>query len=101
MENKCVLYGGQYTRALITEMIIAEGDIPYEHGEVDIVSKEQELADYLKICPTDMVPALITLSGKILYEVPAINLYIADTHQLTHVVPGVIVILIYPHGLNN
>lgn len=84
-----ILYGGPFTRAIITEMVMAEGDIAYELRPVDIVNNEHRSPEYLKINPSGWVPALITPEGERLYETPAINLYLAERHQLTDLAPAV------------
>lgn len=84
-----ILYGGDFTRALITEMVLAEGDIAYELRPVDIVGNEHRSPEYLAINPAGWVPALITPEGETLYETPAINLYLAERHGLTHLAPAV------------
>ena len=82
-----ILYGGDFTRALVTEMVMAEGGISYELREVDIVNDGHRTPEFLKINPAGWVPALITPEGEHLYETPAINLYLAERHALTHLVP--------------
>ncbi len=84
-----ILYGGPYTRALVTEMVMAEGDIPHEVRNVDILNGGHRTAEFLKINPAGWVPALITPEGEQLYETPAINLYLAERHALTQLVPSV------------
>ena len=84
-----ILYGGPYTRALIVEMVLAEGDIAYELRKVDIVKQEHRSAEFLAINPAGRVPALITPAGEVLYETPAICLHLAEHHQLTQLVPKV------------
>ena len=83
-----ILYGGGFTRALIVEMVLAEGGIPYELRNVDIVAHEHRKPEYLAINPFGWVPALITPEGRTLYETPAINLYLAERHELTHLAPA-------------
>ena len=83
-----ILYGGHFTRALITEMVMAEGGIPYELRNVDIVAQEHRRPEYLAINPAGWVPALVTPEGATLYETPAINLYLAERHGLTHLAPA-------------
>ena len=83
-----ILYGGGFTRALIVEMVLAEGGIPYELRNVDIVAHEHRKPEYLAINPFGWVPALITPEGRTLYETPAINLYLAEHHGLTHLAPA-------------
>ena len=82
-----VLYGGRFTRALIVEMVMAEGGIPYELRSVDIVAHEHREPAYLAVNPAGWVPALVTPAGETLYETPAINLYLAEHHRLTHLAP--------------
>lgn len=82
-----VLYGGPFTRALIVEMVLAEGDIPYELRAVDIVKLEHRAPAFLAVNPAGRVPVLVTPEGETLYETPAINLYLAERHSLAHLVP--------------
>ena len=84
-----ILYGGRFTRALITEMVMAEGGIPYEVRDVDIVAQEHRRPEYLAVNPSGWVPALVTPEGEILYETPAISLYLAERHRLTHLAPAI------------
>ena len=44
-----ILYGGRYTRALMTEMVLLEGEIPYELRAVDIVKHEHLQPEFLAI----------------------------------------------------
>lgn len=84
-----VLYGGRFTRALIVEMVMAEGDIQYELREVDIVRDEHRSPAFLAINPAGWVPAMITPDGETLYETPALGLYLAERHGLRHLAPGI------------
>ncbi|MCP5082417.1 MAG: glutathione S-transferase family protein [Alphaproteobacteria bacterium] len=84
-----ILYGGPFTRALITEMVMAEGDIAHELRPVDILNNGHRTPEFLKINPAGWVPALITPEGDHLFETPAINLYLAERHELTHLAPAV------------
>ena len=83
-----ILYGGKFTRALMTEMVLLEGAIPYELREVDIVKHEHLKPEFLAINPAGWVPALITPDGQTLYETPAINLFLAEHHHLTELAPA-------------
>ena len=85
----CVLYGDPFTRALIVEMVMAEGDIAYELRVVDIVNQEHRSPEFLAINPAGWVLVMITTEGQALYETPAINLYLAEHHGLTHLAPRV------------
>lgn len=84
-----VLYGGPFTRALIVEMVLAEGDIPYELRAVDIVKQEHRAPAFLAVNPAGRVPALVTPEGATLYETPAINLYLAERHGLAELAPSI------------
>jgi len=86
--SKYILYGGDSTRALITQMVMAEGGIDYELRKIDIYNDEHRSAAFLKINPAGLVPALVTPEGEALYETPAINLYLADRHGLHHLAPA-------------
>ena len=87
--NGYLLYGGRFPRALIVEMVMAEGDINYELREIDIVQKQHQSPEFLAINPSGWVPALITPEGQTLYETHAINLYLAEKHQLAQIAPGI------------
>ena len=82
-----ILYGGRFTRTLIVEMVMAEGGIDYELRQIDIVQQEHRSSEFLAINPAGKVPAMITPEGEILYETPAINLYLVERHRLTHLAP--------------
>ena len=82
-----ILYGGTFTRALMVEMVLAEGGIDYELRNVDIVNDEHRSAAFLAINPAGWVPALMTPEGETLYETPAINLYLAERHGLSQLAP--------------
>ena len=82
-----ILYGGRFTRALIVEMVMAEGGIDYELRQIDIVEQEHCTPEFLSINPAGKVPAMATPEGDILHETPAINLYLADRHRLTELAP--------------
>jgi len=84
-----ILYGGPFTRAQIVELVLAEGEIPYEIRSVDILAGEHRAPAYLAVNPAGWVPALITPDGVSLYETPAINLYLAERHELTELAPRV------------
>ncbi|MEP1209144.1 MAG: glutathione S-transferase family protein [Rhizobiaceae bacterium] len=82
------LYGGKFTRALMTEMVFAELGVPYELIAVDTMNAEHRSEAFLKINPAGWVPALKTPEGAVLYETPAINLYLAERHGLGELVPA-------------
>ena len=53
-----ILYGGRFTRVLIVEMVMAEGAIPYELRNIDIVAHQHRKPEYLAVNPAGWVPAL-------------------------------------------
>jgi glutathione S-transferase len=81
------LYGGKFTRAMIVQMVMAEGRIDYDYIEVDINNNEHQSAEFLALNPAGHVPVLIKPDGEALSETPAINLYLCDKHGLTDLVP--------------
>ena len=83
------LYGCRFTRMLIVQMVLAEGEIEYQLREVDIFKDEHRSPWFLKLNPAGYVPVLVKPDGEVLHETPAINLYLADHHQLTHLAPAV------------
>ena len=83
------LYGGRYTRAIIVQMVMAEGDIEYEYIELDLLKNEQRQPEFLALNPAGFIPILITPGDEIISETPAINLYLCEQHQLTELYPTV------------
>ena len=86
---RCILYGGGFTRALMVEIIVVQGDIDYELREIDIVQRQNQSSEFLAIDPSEWVPALITSEGQTVYEAHAINAYLAERCQLTQIAPGI------------
>ncbi|MDX1400705.1 MAG: glutathione S-transferase family protein [Kiloniellales bacterium] len=84
-----ILYGGKFTRAMLVEMVLSEGDLAYELREVDILKGGTRSSEILKINPRGLVPVLITPEGETLVETPAINLYLAERHKITTLVPEI------------
>ena len=82
-----ILYGGDFTRAMLVQWVLDEGKIEYEFRNVDILKDEHRSAEFLAINPAGLVPVLITPDGDALYEVAALMLYLADRHQLTDLAP--------------
>ena len=82
-----ILYGGKFTRSALVEQVMAECEAAYELRNVDTAKREQRSPEFLKINPAGWVPALITPEGSTLYETPAINLYLAERHEATHLAP--------------
>ena len=87
--NMYILYGGKFTRSGLVEQVMAECGVEFELREVDTSKGEQRSPDFLKINPAGWVPALVTEEGAILYETPAINLYLAEKHMPGDLAPVV------------
>jgi|TARA_B100001971_G_C17937853_1_gene406091 glutathione S-transferase len=49
--NMYILYGGCFTRTLMVEMVMVEGDISYELLAVDILKNEHRTPEFLSINP--------------------------------------------------
>ena len=81
------LYGGKYTRSGLVEQVLTECEVEFEQCEIDTAKGEQRSAEFLKINPAGWVPALATAEGAVLYETPAINLYLAEKHLPGELVP--------------
>jgi glutathione S-transferase len=84
-----ILYGGDFTRAVLVQWVLEEGRIEYELRKIDILKGEHRAPDFLAINPAGLVPVLITPEGEALYEVAALMIYLADRHQLTELAPAV------------
>ncbi len=82
-----VLYGGTFSRALGPQMVLEEGDIPYELRVVDMDNGEHRSEAFRKINPAGFTPALITPEGHVLHEAAGIMLYLAEHHDLGLVPP--------------
>ena len=82
------LYSGKYTRGILVEMVMAEGEIEFERVEIDILRGEEKKPEYLAINPAGWVPALVCPDGVVLTETPAINLYLGERHRITSLVPA-------------
>jgi glutathione S-transferase len=83
------LYSGKYTRGILVEMVMAEGEIEFERIEIDILRGEERESEYLAINSAGWVPALVCPNGAVLTETPAINLYLGERHGITSLVPAV------------
>ncbi len=83
-----ILYGGNVTRALGPQMVLAEGGLPYELRNVAIERQEHLNPEFRALNPAGFVPALVTPEGEVLHEAAAIMLYLADRHALTDLAPS-------------
>lgn len=76
------LYAATYSRSLMVEMVLAEGGIAYKTHDLDMAGREHRGEAYRAINPAGWIPALRTPAGEVLYETPAINLWLCETHGL-------------------
>jgi glutathione S-transferase len=72
----------------MVEMVMAVGGIPYRTVNLDMRGGEQHGEAYRALNPAGWIPALETPAGDVLYETPAINLWLCETHGLD-LVPAV------------
>lgn len=77
-----VLYGGDPTRSMMVEMVLAEGGIAYELRPIDIRAGAHRTPEFLAINPFGWVPVLVTPEGETIAETPAINLWLCERHGL-------------------
>ena len=84
-----ILYGGKFTRALIVQMVFAEGGIDYQLREIDTINNEHRTPEFLAINPAGHIPALVKPNGEVVFETHAINLFLIDQHKLLQLGPGV------------
>ncbi|MBT4888075.1 MAG: glutathione S-transferase [Rhodospirillales bacterium] len=82
------LYWSKRTRAASVHMLLEESGIPYQLHNVDIDKGDHRSPEYLKINPKGFVPTLVTDSGQILTETPAMLMHIADTNDTKGLVPA-------------
>lgn len=81
------LYGAPGSRHLMTEMVLAYGDLDYKIELIDMSAGEHRDPDFLAINPMGWVPALVCPDGEVLFETPAIAMTIAERHGLDLVPP--------------
>ena len=84
-----MVYGGRFTRTVCVEMVLEEGNLPYEVREIDILRGEHREPEFLSVNPAGYVPALVTPEGQVLHEAAAIMLYLADRHGLDQLAPRI------------
>ncbi len=78
--------GGIGSCSLAPHIALEEVGAAYKITRLDFSKDEQKKPEYLKINPKARVPALVTERG-ILTEVPAILLYIAQSHAKSNMAP--------------
>ena len=83
-----VLYGGDFTRAVLVQWVLEEGGLEYELRKIDVFKGEHRATEFLAINPAGLVPVMITPDGQALYETAALMVYLADRHGLTDLAPS-------------
>lgn len=87
--SRYILYGGPITRAIICEMVLIRAGLDYELRAIDLSGQEHLASSYRTINPAGLIPSLITPEGQVLYETPAINLYLTERHRIEALAPAV------------
>lgn len=84
-----ILYGGDFTRSVLVQWVLEEGDLDYEFRAIDILKGQHKTAAFLAINPAGLLPVLITPEGQPLFETAALMVYLADRHGLSDLAPPV------------
>ncbi|MEQ8651413.1 MAG: glutathione S-transferase family protein [Kiloniellales bacterium] len=88
MQGPYRLYGGAWSRASGTNMVLEELGLDYEEVPVDVRGGGLKDPAFLEINPAGFLPALTTPEGEHLHESAAIMLYLAERHALGSLVPA-------------
>ncbi|HEY4367686.1 MAG TPA: glutathione S-transferase family protein [Steroidobacteraceae bacterium] len=80
------LYYAPGSASLAVHWMLIELAIPHELALVDLATKAQKDARYLKLNPNGMVPTLI-VDGEPRYECAALLLFLAERHDPTGLMP--------------
>lgn len=73
-----VFYRSPMSTALITELVLAELDVPHEAVTLDIRGGETKKAEFLKVNPNGKVPTIVH-DGTTIFESAAITMYLGET----------------------
>lgn len=73
-----VFYHSPMSTASITELVLAELDVPHEVRIVDIRAGETKKPEFLKINPNGKVPVIVH-DGAVIWESSAITMYLGET----------------------
>lgn len=88
MQGPYRLYGGAWSRATGTMMVLEELGLDYEEVPVDVRGGGLKEKAFLEVNPAGFLPALTTPEGEHLHESAAIMLYLAERHALGDLVPA-------------
>ena len=82
------LYYAPGSASFVVHWLLTELNAPHELVKVDLQSKEQKSAEYLKLNPNGVVPTLI-IDGQAVYESPAIAMHLADLYPEAGLAPKI------------
>ncbi len=82
------LYYAPGSASFVVHWLLIELNAPHELIKVDLRSKEQKSAEYLKLNPNGVVPTLI-IDGKAVYESPALVMHLADLYPEAGLAPAI------------
>lgn len=82
------LYYAPGSASFVVHWLLIELNAPHELIKVDLQSKEQKTAEYLKLNPNGVVPTLI-IDGKAVYESPALVMHLADLYPEAGLAPAI------------
>jgi glutathione S-transferase len=71
-------YFSPMSTAIVTQLILAELDVPHEVVKVDISKGESKTAEFRKINPNGKVPVIVH-DGTAIWESSAITMYLGET----------------------
>lgn len=81
------LYYSPGAASMAVHLALLETGVPHELRAVDLDSKQQKTAEYLKLNPNGVVPTLI-VEGKPYYECSALLLLLAERHPDSKLAPA-------------
>jgi glutathione S-transferase len=73
-----IFYGSPMSTATITELVLAELGVAFEHVRVDIRAGGSKKPEFLKINPNGKVPVVVH-DGVAIFESSAITMYLGET----------------------
>lgn len=76
-----ILHYAPDNASLIIRLVLEEAGLPYRTALVDRATRQQDSAEYRRLNPSGLIPALETPHGP-LFETGAILLWLSDTHGL-------------------
>ena len=81
------LYGFPVSRAVAVQMVLEEGDLAYAYHHCDPREGDAARQSLLSVNAAGFVPVLVTPDGEVLHETAAIMVFLAETHNLTQLMP--------------